>query len=276
MGIKKFKPTTPGQRFKTGSDFVEITANKPYKKLTKGLSKKSGRGAGGKISVRRRGGGHKRKYRIIDFKRQKHDVEAKVLSIEYDPNRSARIALVAYEDGDKRYIIAPEKIKVGDTLINGSNVKSIVGNSLILKNIPLGTWVHNIEIYPGKGGQIARSAGTFAQLTAKENKYCNLRLPSGEVRKILSMCTATVGQVGNLEHNKISLGKAGRRRWLGRRSKVRGVAMNPVDHPHGGGEGKTSGGRHPVSPWGTPTKGYKTRNKKKLSNKFIVSKRKKK
>ena len=273
MGIKKFKPITPGQRFKTVSDFEEITTDKPEKSLTVGISKKAGRGAGGRISVRRRGGGHKRKYRIIDFKRDRHGMEGIVSTIEYDPNRSARIALIVYANGEKSYIIAANKLKVGDKVVSGENVKATLGNTLPLKNIPLGTILHNIEIYPGKGGQICRSAGTGAQLVSKDGKYCNLKLPSGEVRKFLGTCVATVGQVGNTDNENISLGKAGRARWLGRRPKVRGVAMNPVDHPHGGGEGKTSGGRHPVSPWGTPTKGYKTRSKKKLSNKFIVTKR---
>ncbi len=276
MGIKKYKPTTPGQRFRTVSDFSEITTDKPLKKLTKGLSKKAGRGAGGRIAVRRRGGGHKRRYRIVDFKRNKAELEGEVLTIEYDPNRSARIALIQYPDGEKQYIIAPDKIKVGDKIISGTNVKAILGNTLPLKNIPLGTWIHNIELYPGRGGQLVRSAGTYAQLLAKEGKYCNVKLPSGEVRKILYTCRATVGQVSNLDHEKVSSGKAGRSRWLGKRPKVRGVAMNPVDHPHGGGEGRTSGGRHPVTPWGVPTKGYKTRNRKKLSNKFIVTRKKKK
>ncbi len=276
MGIKKFKPITPGQRFKTVSDFAEITTDKPLKKLTKGISKKAGRGAGGRISVRRRGGGHKRRYREIDFKRNKIGIEGKVTTIEYDPNRSARIALITYTDGEKRYIIAPDKLEVGMKIIAGPSVKAILGNALPLKNIPLGTLVHNIEMSPGRGGQMARSAGSYAQLVAKEGNYCNLKLPSGEVRKILNICVATVGQVGNVDNENISLGKAGRSRWLGRRPKVRGVAMNPVDHPHGGGEGKTSGGRHPVSPTGVPTKGYKTRKKKKNSNKFIVSRKNKK
>ncbi|MDH4127685.1 MAG: 50S ribosomal protein L2 [Spirochaetota bacterium] len=275
MGIKKFKPITPGQRYKTVSDFNEITSDKPLKSLTKGINKTGGRGAGGRVSVRHRGGGHKRKYRIIDFKRNKFNVEGRVLTIEYDPNRSARIALVVYTDGEKRYIIAPDNIKVGAKIISGENVKAVLGNALQLKNIPLGTLVHNIELYPGKGGQLARSAGAYAQLVAKEGNYCNLKMPSSEVRKILNTCMATVGQVGNLDNENVSIGKAGRSRWLGKRPKVRGVAMNPVDHPHGGGEGKTSGGRHPVSPTGIPTKGYKTRKKKKLSNKFILSRRKK-
>ncbi|MDH5680581.1 MAG: 50S ribosomal protein L2 [Spirochaetota bacterium] len=274
MGVKKFKPITPGQRFKTVSDFKEITTDKPLKKLTKGLTKSGGRGAGGRISVRHRGGGHKRKYRQIDFKRNKFGVEGKVATIEYDPNRSARIALIYYTDGEKRYILAPDKLEVGMTIVSGANIKATLGNSLPLKNIPLGTIIHNIELYPGRGGQMARSAGTYAQLSAKEGSYCNLKLPSGEVRKVLNTCMATVGIVSNGDNENISIGKAGRKRWLGRKPKVRGVAMNPVDHPHGGGEGKTSGGRHPVSPWGVPTKGYKTRNRKKKSSKFIVSRRK--
>ncbi len=276
MAVKKFKPITPTQRYKTVSDFKEITTgNSPLKKLTKGLTKKAGRGTGGRIAVRRRGGGHKRKYRIIDFKRDKFNIEGKIATIEYDPNRTARIALVHYKDGEKRYIIAPDKLEVGMTIISGDNVKATLGNSLPLKNIPLGTIVHNVELNPGHGGQLARSAGSYAQLSAKEGIYCNLKLPSGEVRKVLNRCRATVGQVGNLDHENISIGKAGRSRWLGKRPKVRGVAMNPVDHPHGGGEGKTSGGRHPVSPWGKPTKGYKTRHKRKITDKFIVSRRKK-
>jgi len=274
VGVKKFKPITPGQRFKTVSDFKEITTDKPLKKLTKGLTKSGGRGAGGRISVRHRGGGHKRKYRQIDFKRNKFGVEGKVATIEYDPNRSARIALIYYTDGEKRYILAPDKLEVGMTIVSGANIKATLGNSLPLKNIPLGTIIHNIELYPGRGGQMARSAGTYAQLSAKEGSYCNLKLPSGEVRKVLNTCMATVGIVSNGDNENISIGKAGRKRWLGRKPKVRGVAMNPVDHPHGGGEGKTSGGRHPVSPWGVPTKGYKTRNRKKKSSKFIVSRRK--
>ena len=273
MGIKKLKPTSPGRRFQTVSDFQEITTDTPEKSLVKGLTKKSGRNNSGRITSRRRGSGCKRKYRDIDFKRNKFDVPAKVVSIEYDPNRSARIALLSYFDGEKRYILAPVGLRVGAVVQAGDAVDIQPGNALPLSRIPVGTFVHNIELTPGRGGQMARSAGTYAQLVAKESKYALLKLPSGEVRKVLASNTASVGQVGNVEHENISLGKAGRNRWLGRRPKVRGVAMNPVDHPLGGGEGKSSGGRHPVSPWGRPTKGYKTRSRKKASDKLIVSKR---
>ncbi len=273
MGIKKLKPTSPGRRFQTVSDFQEITTDTPEKSLVKGLTKKSGRNNSGRITSRRRGSGCKRKYRDIDFKRNKFDVPAKVVSIEYDPNRSARIALLSYVDGEKRYILAPVGLQVGAFVQAGDGVDIQPGNALPLSRIPVGTFVHNIELTPGRGGQMARSAGTYAQLVAKESKYALLKLPSGEVRKVLASNTASVGQVGNVEHENISLGKAGRNRWLGRRPKVRGVAMNPVDHPLGGGEGKSSGGRHPVSPWGRPTKGYKTRSRKKASDKLIVSKR---
>jgi large subunit ribosomal protein L2 len=275
VGIKKFKPITPTQRYKTVSTFEEITKDKPQKSLTKGKSKTGGRGAGGRITVRRRGGGHKRKYRYIDFRRDKYDVPGKVASIEYDPNRSARIALIHYADGEKRYILAPNKLEVGDSIISGEKVKTKIGNSLPLKNIPLGTIVHNVELTRGRGGQMVRSAGSYAQIMSREGKYVAIKLPSGEQRLIFGDCFATVGQVSNIEHEQIILGKAGKTRWLGRRPKVRGVAMNPVDHPHGGGEGRSSGGRHPVTPWGKPTKGAKTRNKKKLSEKYIVSRKKK-
>jgi large subunit ribosomal protein L2 len=273
MAVRKLKPTSPGRRFQTVSDFVEITRTTPEKSLTEGLSKKSGRNNYGRLTSRRRGGGHKRRYRIIDFKRQKTGVPAKVAHIEYDPNRSARIALLHYLDGEKRYILAPVGIKQGDTVEAGDSVDIKPGNALKLQRIPVGTVVHNIELYPGRGGQFCRAAGTYAQLVAKEGKYALLRMPSGEVRKVLSTCCATVGQVGNVNHENISLGKAGRNRWLGRRPEVRGVAMNPVDHPLGGGEGRSSGGRHPVSPWGMPAKGFKTRDKKKSSNKLIVKRR---
>jgi len=273
MAIRKLKPTSPGRRFQTVSTFEEITRTTPEKSLVVGLSKKSGRNNLGRITSRRRGGGNKRRYRIIDFKRDKFDVPAKVTSIEYDPNRSARIALLTYADGEKRYILAPLGLKVGDQVVAGEKVDIKPGNALPLAKIPVGTIVHNIELYPGKGGQLARSAGTYAQLVAKEGKYALLRLPSGEMRNVLASNIATVGQVGNVDHENISLGKAGRNRWLGRRPKVRGVAMNPIDHPLGGGEGKSSGGRHPVSPWGWPTKGYKTRNPKKQSTKLIVKRR---
>ncbi len=273
MAVRKLKPTSAGRRFQTVSDFEEITRTTPEKSLTEGLSKKSGRNCYGRITSRRRGGGHKRRYRIIDFKRQKTGVPAKVAHIEYDPNRSARIALLHYFDGEKRYILAPVGIKQGDVVESGDNVDIRPGNAMALSRIPVGTVIHNIELHPGRGGQFCRSAGTYAQLVAKEGKHALLRLPSGEVRKVLATCCATVGQVGNVNHENVNLGKAGRNRWLGSRPKVRGVAMNPVDHPLGGGEGRSSGGRHPVSPWGKPTKGYKTRDKKKSSNKLIVKRR---
>jgi len=273
MATRKLKPTSAGRRFQTISTFEEITASTPEKSLTEGMPKKAGRNNNGRVTARRRGGGHKRLYRIIDFKRNKFDVPAKVATIEYDPNRSARIALLHYADGEKRYILAPVGITVGDQVISGDGADIKPGNALYLHKIPVGTVIHNIELTPGRGGQMCRAAGTYAQLIAKEGKYALLRLPSGEVRKVLSACVATVGQVGNIHHENISLGKAGRNRWLGRRPKVRGVAMNPVDHPLGGGEGRSSGGRHPCSPWGTPSKGYKTRNKKKSSSKLIVKRR---
>ncbi len=273
MSIRKLKPTSAGRRFQTVSTFEEITRTEPEKSLVEGLPRASGRNCYGRITSRRRGGGNKRLYRIIDFKRDKFDVPAKVFSVEYDPNRSARIALLHYADGEKRYILAPVGISVGDMITAGDNADIKPGNALPLKKIPVGTLLHNIELHPGKGGQICRAAGTYAQLVAKEGKYALLRLPSGEVRNILATCLASVGQVGNVMHENISIGKAGRNRWLGNRPKVRGVAMNPVDHPLGGGEGKSSGGRHPVTPWGKPTKGYKTRNKKKPSSKLIVKRR---
>ena len=273
MSIRKLKPTSAGRRFQTVSTFEEITRTEPEKSLVEGLPRASGRNCYGRITSRRRGGGNKRLYRIIDFKRDKFGVPAKVFSIEYDPNRSARIALLHYADGEKRYILAPVGMAVGDMVTAGDGADIKPGNALPLKKIPVGTLLHNIEMHPGKGGQICRAAGTYAQLVAKEGKYALLRLPSGEVRNILASCLATVGQVGNVMHENISIGKAGRNRWLGNRPKVRGVAMNPVDHPLGGGEGKSSGGRHPVTPWGKPTKGYKTRNKKKPSSKLIVKRR---
>ncbi|WP_045220875.1 50S ribosomal protein L2 [Desulfonatronum thioautotrophicum] len=273
MSIRKLKPTSPGTRFQSVSEFSEINRDKPEKSLTKGRSKKSGRNNFGRITSRRRGSGHKRRLRTIDFKRDKYDIQAKVAFIEYDPNRSARIALLHYADGDKRYILAPDGVKVGDTIMAGSKADIFPGNAMHLGRIPVGTIIHNVEMTPGKGGQLCRSAGTYAQLVAKEEKYALLRLPSGEVRKILVTCRATVGQVGNTDHEQVSIGKAGRNRWLGRRPKVRGVAMNPVDHPLGGGEGKSSGGRHPCTPWGKPTKGYKTRNRRKPSSKLIVKRR---
>ena len=279
MAVRKLKPTSAGRRFQTVSDFEEITRTRPEKSLTVGLTKKAGRNNLGRVTSRRRGGGVKRLYRIIDFKRDKTGIEARVAHIEYDPNRSARIALLHYTDGEKRYILAPVGLKQGDVVMSGVNERNgvvadiIPGNALPMQRIPVGTVIHNIELYPGKGGQLCRAAGTYAQLVAKEGKHALLRLPSGEVRKVLVACVATVGQVGNVHHESISLGKAGRNRWLGRRPKVRGVAMNPIDHPLGGGEGRSSGGRHPVSPWGMPAKGYKTRDKKKASSRLIVKRR---
>ncbi len=273
MAVRKLKPTSAGRRFQTVSDFAEITRTRPEKSLTEGLTKKAGRNHFGRITSRRRGGGVKRLYRIIDFKRDKAGIPAKVAHIEYDPNRTARIALLHYADGEKRYIIAPVGLKQGDSVFSGEGADIKPGNALPMQRIPVGTVIHNVELHPGRGGQMCRSAGTYAQLIAKEDKYALLRLPSGEVRKVLVTCTATVGQVGNIHHENISLGKAGRNRWLGRRPKVRGVAMNPIDHPLGGGEGRSSGGRHPVSPWGMPAKGYKTRDRKKPSSKLIIKRR---
>ena len=276
MASKKLKPTTPSRRYMTISTFDEITKTKPERKLTVALRKSGGRNNLGRITSRRRGGGHRRRYRIIDFKRNKFDVKAEVLSIEYDPNRSSRIALLKYEDNEKRYIIAPEGLKVGDVVLSSieNEVPYKTGNCTMLKNIPDGVSVHNIELKPGKGAQMARSAGAYARIMAKENNMITLKLPSGEMRMVMDSCLATVGVVGNSSHENIKIGKAGRSRWLGKRPKVRGVAMNPVDHPHGGGEGRTSGGRHPVSPWGTPAKGFRTRKKNKSSNRFIVKRRK--
>jgi len=276
MGIKKFRPLTPTLRYRTVSDFSDIVKKAPEKSLLEPLSKSGGRNNNGRITMRRRGGGHKRRYRIIDFRRKKLDIPAKVAAIEYDPNRSARIALLHYVDGEKSYILAPNELKVGDTVLAGSAVDIKPGNALPLERIPLGSMVHNVEMVPGKGGQLARSAGSFAQLMAREGSLATLKLPSGEMRMVPKECYATVGQVGNLDHEIIVWGKAGRSRWLGHRPKVRGVAMNPIDHPLGGGEGKSSGGRHPCTPWGTPTKGYKTRRKHKLSDKYIVRRREKK
>ncbi|MBN1552434.1 50S ribosomal protein L2 [bacterium] len=273
MGTKNFNPTSPGRRFMMVSTFEEITKHVPEKSLTRGLTKKAGRNNTGSIMVRRKGGGHKRKYRSIDFMRDKIGVPARVAAIEYDPNRSARIALLIYKDGEKRYIVAPQGLKVDDILESGPKADIKVGNSLPLENIPLGTYLHNIELRIGKGAQIARGAGAYGQLIAKEGDFAQIRLPSGEVRMIHLRCTATIGQVGNQDHENIHLGKAGRSRWLGKRPKVRGVAMNPIDHPHGGGEGRTSGGRHPVTPWGVSTKGHKTRIRKP-SDKYIVKRRK--
>lgn len=272
MAIKSYKPTSAGRRHQTCSTFEEITTDKPEKSLLVKLKKTGGRNSFGRVTSRHIGGGHKQKYRIIDFRRDKRDIPAKVSSVEYDPYRSARIALLNYADGEKRYIIAPLDLKVGDTVISGAGADIKPGNALPIRSIPLGTIIHNIELKIGKGAQLARSAGTFAQLMAKEDKYAQVKLPSGEVRMVLLDCIATVGQVGNIDHENVSIGKAGRSRWLGKRPKVRGVAMNPVDHPHGGGEGRTSGGRHPVTPWGIPTKGYKTRTNK-TSTRFIVKRR---
>lgn len=274
MALRKMKPTSPGRRFQTCDAFEGITKSRPERSLGRPLKKSGGRNASGRMTSRHRGGGHKRRYRIIDFRRDKADVPAKVASIEYDPNRSARIALLHYADGEKRYIVAPHKLSARDIVIASSKADIKPGNALPLRNIPLGTQIHNIEMQPGKGAQIVRSAGTYAQLMAKEGRYAQVKLPSGEVRMFLIDCRATVGQVGNLEHENISLGKAGRKRWLGCRPRVRGVAMNPVDHPMGGGEGKASGGRHPCSPWGIPAKGYRTRKKKKVSDQYIVKRRK--
>ncbi|KAF0123752.1 MAG: large subunit ribosomal protein L2 [bacterium] len=274
MSIKIYKPTSPGRRFQSVLTFEELTCIKPEKSLLRPLAKTGGRNAYGRITSRHIGGRHKRRYRVIDFKRDKIDVPAKVATIEYDPNRSAHIALLHYVDGEKRYIIAPLKLKVGDTVISGENADIKPGNALPLKNIPFGTFIHNVELKPGKGAQLIRGAGTFGQLIAKEGKYVQIRLPSNEVRLVLNICFATIGQTGNIDHENISIGKAGRKRWLGRRPRVRGVAMNPVDHPLGGGEGKSSGGRHPVTPWGVPTKGYKTR-RNKSTDRYIFSKRKK-
>ncbi len=279
MAVRKLNPTSAGRRFQTVSDFQEGTRATPEKSLTEGLPKKAGRNNNGRVTSRRRGGGVKRLYRIIDFKRDKKGVPAVVAEIEYDPNRTARIALLHYADGEKRYILAPQGLKQGDKVLAGTDSRTgqpadiKPGNALEMAKIPVGTVIHNIEMNPGRGGQMCRSAGAFAQLVAKEGKYALLRLPSGEVRKVLASCMATVGQVGNLSHENISLGKAGRNRWLGRRPKVRGVAMNPIDHPLGGGEGRSSGGRHPVSPWGMPAKGYKTRDRKKASSKLIIKRR---
>ncbi|HHG75550.1 MAG TPA: 50S ribosomal protein L2 [Persephonella sp.] len=272
MGVRKLKPVTNGTRHAILYDFSEITKKEPEKSLVEPLVKKAGRNNQGRITVRHKGGGHKRKYRIIDFKRDKWGVPAKVAAVEYDPNRSARIALLHYADGEKRYIIWPEGLKVGDTVVAGPDAEIKVGNALPLENIPVGTFVHNIELTPGKGGQLARAAGMSAQILGRQGDYIQIRLPSGEIRLVHKKCMATVGVVGLAEHELVKLGKAGRARWLGIRPTVRGTAMNPVDHPHGGGEGKTFG-KHPVSPWGQPTKGYKTRRGAKYSDKFIIKRR---
>ncbi|HHW91376.1 MAG TPA: 50S ribosomal protein L2 [Firmicutes bacterium] len=272
MAVKKFKPTSPGRRFMTVSTFEEITKKEPEKSLLVPLKKTGGRNAQGRMTVRHQGGGHKRMYRLIDFRRDKDGVPARVASIEYDPNRSARIALLHYADGEKRYILAPVGLEVGSVVESGPDADIKVGNCLPLQDIPLGTMIHNIELQPGKGGQMVRSAGASAQLMAKEGNYAHIRLPSGEVRLVHSRCRATIGQVGNVEHENITLGKAGRARWKGIRPAVRGVVMNPADHPHGGGEGKSPIGRHPVTPWGKPTLGARTR-KKKASDRLIVKRR---
>ena len=274
MALKTYKPNTPGLRQKTTLVFSELTASKPEKSLTVGLTKKAGRDTFGRISVRRRGGGHKRAYRIIDFKRDKYGIPGTVKTIEYDPNRSANIALVFYADGEKRYMIRSKGLTVGTTVVSGPDAPIQSGNALPLKNVPLGLMVHNVELTLGRGGQLVRSAGLGATVVAKEGDYVTLRLPSGEMRMVFGECYATLGQLGNEDHMNVSLGKAGASRHLGRRPKVRGVAMNPIDHPHGGGEGKTAAGRNPVTPWGKPTKGGKTRSKKKPSGAFIVKKRK--
>jgi large subunit ribosomal protein L2 len=273
MPVKKFRPVTPSQRFKTVNSFEGLTAGDPERRLLAPLSRSGGRNNQGRMTMRRRGGGHKRRYRVVDFKRNKPGVPGNVSSIEYDPVRSAFIALITYVDGDKRYILAPDGLEAGMSVMAGDMAPIQVGNALPLSRIPLGTTLHNIELYPGRGGQLARSAGSGIQLLSRDEERAQLRLPSGELREVLVECLATIGQVGNTEHQNVDLGKAGRARWLGRRPKVRGVVMNPVDHPHGGGEGKSSGGRHPVTPWGKPTKGYKTRKRKIKSDAWILRRR---
>ena len=275
MPIKTYRPYTETRRFQTGLTYEELTTSVPHKPLLEPKKRISGRNNQGELTIWRRGGGHKRMYRVIDFKRDKVGIPARVATVEYDPNRSAFISLLHYEDGDKRYILHPQGLKVGDKVLSGADADIVVGNCLPLRNIPAGTMIHNIELRPGKGGQMVRSAGGAAQLLAKEGDYAQVRLPSGEVRKVFLDCIATVGQVGNLDHENVTFGKAGRRRWLGIRPTVRGVAMNPVDHPLGGGEGKTSGGRNPVTPWGQPTRGFKTRNNKQ-TDRFIVKRRERK
>src|SRR5512134_593490 len=274
MPIRNYKPTSAGRRFQSVQTFDDITTSRPHKPLVETLDRSGGRNNRGHLTSWWRGGGHKRNYRLIDFKLDKFNIPGKVSTVEYDPNRSARIALVTYPDGEKRYILQPAGLKVGDAVVSGDAVDILPGNCLPLKNIPLGTQIHNVELRPGKGGQIARSAGSSVQLVAREGEYASVKMPSGEIRKIYQDCLATIGQVGNIDHENVSIGKAGRSRWLGKRPHVRGVAMNPVDHPLGGGEGKTSGGRHPVTPWGVPTKGYKTR-RPQPSDKFIVQRRSK-
>lgn len=273
MAVKKYKPTSAGRRFASTADFAEITEKRPEKSLTEPIKKKGGRNVYGRITARHRGGGTKRLYRVIDFKRNKDNMPAEVQAIEYDPNRGARIALVSYKDGEKRYILAPVGLKIGDEVQSGSGAEIKTGNALPLHKIPVGTTIHNVELKPGKGGQLARSAGAAAQLVAKEGDYATVKLASGEARLILLGAKATIGQLSFLEKETLSVGKAGKSRWQGRRPRVRGTAMNPVDHPHGGGEGKAKGGRHPVTPWGRPTLGFKTRKRGKLSDKYIVRKR---
>lgn len=276
MGIKQYKPTSPGRRFQTVSDFKEITRSTPEKSLVEPLPKHGGRNNNGRITTRHQGGGHKRQYRVIDFKRRKDGIPAKVATIEYDPNRSARIALLHYADGEKRYILCPKGMKVGDAIMSGPDADIKPGNTLALSDIPVGTLLHNVELHPGKGAALARSAGTSIQLMGKEAGYAILRMPSSEMRRVLITCRATIGEVGNAEHGNIKIGKAGRARWMGIRPSVRGTVMNPVDHPHGGGEGRNkSAGRHPVTPWGVPTKGHRTRKKNKASNRLIIRRRKK-
>lgn len=273
MPLKLYKPTSPGRRFMSSPDFSELTKKKPERSLIKPLRKSGGRNSMGRTTIWFRGGGHKRRYRVIDFKRDKPNIPARVASVEYDPNRSARIALLHYVDGEKRYILAPDGLTVGQTVVTSEKADILPGNALPLSSIPSGTMVHNLELRRGKGGQLVRSAGVAAQLVAKEGDWALVKLPSGEVRRVAVGCMATVGQVGNIEHKNVKLGKAGRKRWLGRRPHNRGVSMNPIDHPHGGGEGRSSGGRHPVTPWGKPTKGAKTRNNKRTDG-FIVKRRK--
>jgi large subunit ribosomal protein L2 len=275
MGIRTYRPYTETRRFQTGLTFGEVTTSTPHKPLVEPKCRISGRNNRGRLTIWRRGGGHKRQYRVVDFRRDKPGIEARVASIEYDPNRSAFICLLHYSDGDKRYILYPQGLKVGDKVVSGPDADIVIGNALPLKNIPAGTTIHNLELRKGKGGQLVRSAGGAAQLLSKEEHYGLVRLPSGEVRRVHLECMASIGQVGNLDHENITVGKAGRTRWLGRRPTVRGVAKNPVDHPHGGGEGKTSGGRHPVTPWGQPTRGFKTRSNK-TTDRFIVKRREKK
>ena len=275
MPLKTFRPTTPTNRFRTVADFSEITTDKPVKSLTEHWRDKGGRNAKGRVTMRYRGGGHKRRYRIVDFRRDKKGIPARVATIEYDPNRSARIALLHYVDGDRRYVIAPSGIQVGDTLVNANDADIRPGNAMVLGSVPLGSSIHSVELFPGRGAKVARAAGTMCQLVAKEGDYALVRMPSGEVRKFHIRCQCVIGQVGNLEHENVVIGKAGRSRWMGVRPHVRGVAKNPVDHPMGGGEGKSSGGRHPTTPWGKPTKGYKTR-RNKATTKWIVRRRGKK